>query len=84
MKDFVKKILEEQLGENFDAEDFYNSSPLLKYLDSKMGAIYGNSKSRRSLANIYAVYSIIYFYVDEFFSDEDSYKNFDEILIKEN
>ena len=77
MKDFVKKILEEQLGENFDAEDFYNSSPLLKYLDSKMGAIYGNSKSRRSLANIYAVYSIIYFYVDEFFSDEDSYKNFD-------
>lgn len=77
MKDFVKKILEEQLGENFDAEDFYNSSPLLKYLDSKMGAIYGNSKSRRSLANIYAVYSIIYFYVDEFFSDKDSYKNFE-------
>lgn len=77
MKDFVKKILEEQLGENFNVESFYNSSPLLKYLDSKMGAIYGNSKSRRSLANIYAVYSIIYFYVDEFFSNEETYKNFE-------
>lgn len=77
MKDFVKKVLEEQLGGNFDVESFYNSSPLLKYLDSKMGAIYGNSKSRRSLANIYAVYSIIYFYVDEFFSNEETYKNFE-------
>lgn len=76
MKDFIKKILEDELGEKFDVECFYNNSPLLKYLDSKMGAIYGNSKSRRSLANIYAVYSIIYFYVDEFFSKEE-YKNFE-------
>lgn len=77
MKDFFKKILVEQLGETINVEDFYNNSPLLKYLDSKMGAIYGNSKSRRSLANIYAVYSIIYFYVEEFFSNKESYKNFE-------
>lgn len=77
MKDFVKKMLEEQLGENINVEDFYNSSPLLKYLDYKMGAIHGNSKTRRSLANIYAVYSIIYFYVDDFFSNEEAYKKFE-------
>lgn len=77
MKDFIKKILEEQLRESIDIEEFYNISPLLKYLDYKMGAIYGNSKSRRSLANIYAVYSILYFYVDDFFSNKEGYKNFD-------
>lgn len=77
MKDFIKKVLEEQLEKNIDIENFYNSSPLLKYLDYKMGSIYGNSKTRRSLGNIYAIYSIVYFYVDEFFSNEDAYKNFE-------
>ena len=77
MKDFIKNILEEQLGENFDVNKFFNESPLIRYLDSKMGAIYGNSKTRRSLANIYAIYSILYFYVDEFYDNEEDYKNFE-------
>lgn len=36
MKDFIKKILEEQLRESIDIEEFYNISPLLKYLDYKI------------------------------------------------
>ena len=35
---------------------------MLQYLDAKMKAVHGNSKTRRSLANIYAIYSILYFY----------------------
>lgn len=53
MKDFIKKILEEQLRESIDIEEFYNISPLLKYLDYKMGAIYGNSNVRTAIAIYY-------------------------------
>ena len=34
-----------------------------------MGAVHGDSKKRRSLANIYAIYSILYFYKDDFYND---------------
>lgn len=54
----------------------YNNSDLIKYLDLKTAAIYGNSKSRKSLANIYAIYSILYFYQNEFFNNLESYRKF--------
>lgn len=54
MKDFIKEILEKHYGK--DCKKVFNKSPLLQYLDFKMSAIYGNVKSRRSLANIYAIY----------------------------
>jgi hypothetical protein len=62
--------------QGFDAEVFFEKSPLLKYLDLKTGAISGNSKTRRSLANIYAIYSILHYYVDDFFEKPDEYKDF--------
>ena len=54
MKDFIKQILQKNFKN--DLETIYDGSPLIQYLDSKMGAINGNVKTRKSLANIYAIY----------------------------
>lgn len=76
MKPFIKEILESQTDLELESDEIFNNSPLIKYLDSKMGAINGNSKTRRSLANIYAIYSILYFYEKEYYNNKDSYRNF--------
>ena len=77
MKEFIKQILIEELkDEQINIDDFFAESPLLRYLDLKTGAIFGNAKTRRSLANIYAIYSILYFYQDEYFDRPEEYKNF--------
>ena len=74
MKDFIKEILIDEYDKNF--QSIFDNSALLRYLDSKMGAIYGNSKTRRSLANIYAIYSILHFYTEEYYENKESYKAF--------
>lgn len=77
MKEFIREILEKHFGSK-KAEEIYEKSSLLRYLDFKTNAINGNTKSRRSLGNIYAIYSIIYFYTEEKFTGNDlKYKNFD-------
>ena len=77
MKEFIKKILIEELKEEqINIDDFFAESPLLRYLDLKTGAIFGNAKTRRSLANIYAIYSILHFYQDEYFDRPEKYKEF--------
>lgn len=45
MKSFILEILVDYFGEGL-AESIYEDSPLIRYLDSKMGAVYGNSKTR--------------------------------------
>ncbi len=75
MKDFVKEILEKHYGK--DCKKVFNKSPLLQYLNFKMSAIYGNVKSRRSLANIYAIYSILHFYTQDFYGKSKEYKEFE-------
>lgn len=75
MKDFIKDILAKHYGT--DCEKVFEKSPLFQYLDFKMFAIYGNVKSRRSLANIYAIYSILYFYTQDFHNKSKEYKEFD-------
>lgn len=40
-----------------------------------MKAVHGNSKTRRSLANIYAIYSILYFYENDFYNQPDNIDN---------
>ena len=75
MKDFIRKILNDELCGDIDS--FFNKSPLLKYLDLKTGAILGNSKTRRSLTNIYAIYSILYFYEMDYYNKPNEYKDFE-------
>lgn len=60
MLDFVRAILEEEY--DFESENVYRESLLIQYLNSKMNAVNGNSKSRRNFANIYAIYSLLVVY----------------------
>lgn len=71
---FVKEILQADFGAEY--QEVYDDSPLLQYLDKKMKAVHGNSKTRRSLANIYAIYSILYFYENDFYNQPDKYRQF--------
>ena len=50
---FIEEILKKEYPNNY--QRIYDDSPMLQYLDKKMKAVHGNSKTRRSLANIYAV-----------------------------
>ena len=76
MKDFIKEILEKHFGKvNFLT--IYEKSPLLQYINLKTSAIYSNTKSRRSLANLYAIYAILYFYARDFYGDKESYRAFE-------
>jgi len=41
-----------------------------------MGAIDGDSKSRRSLGSKYAIFSITHFYAEDFAGDQEAYRSF--------
>lgn len=73
-EDFIKEILKEKYPQNY--QKIYDDSYLLQYLDKKMKAVHGNSKTRRSLANIYAIYAILYFYKNDFYNKSSEYKKF--------
>lgn len=75
IESFVHEILKDFYGS--EAESIYEDSLLLQYLDKKMGAVHGDSKTRRNLANIYAVYSILHFYIGEFFNKPQEYRAFE-------
>ena len=75
IESFVEEILKEDFSTDF--QYVYDKSMLLQYLDKKMKAVHGNSKARRSLASIYAIYSILHFYQEEFFNEPDKYRGFD-------
>lgn len=74
-ENFVAEILRCEYPQDF--QKIYDDSPLLQYLDKKMKAVHGNSKTRRSLANIYAIYSILYFYQSDFYENQDQYRHFE-------
>lgn len=73
-EDFIKDILSEDYPKEY--QRVYDNSLLLQYLDKKMKAVHGNSKTRRSLANIYAIYSILYFYQSDFYNQPEKYRQF--------
>ena len=72
---FVRDILVKTYGNN--AEAIYNNSLLLQYLDKKMKAVHNGSKTRRSLANIYAIYSILHYYTIDFYQNAAKYRKFE-------
>lgn len=73
-EEFIKEILKKEYPSNY--QEIYDASFLLQYLDKKMKAVHGDSKTRRSLANIYAIYSILYFYIPEYKDKPDEYRKF--------
>ena len=74
-EDFVRDILKADYPEKY--QKVYDDSPLLQYLDRKMKAVHGGSKTRRSLANIYAIYSILHFYQADYFEAPEKYREFE-------
>lgn len=72
---FVQNILRNNFPDNY--QSIYDKSLLIQYLDKKMRAVHGNSKTRRSLANIYAIYSLLFFYKEEFYLNARMYKRFE-------
>lgn len=72
---FIEQILKEEFDRRY--QQIYDKSQLLQYLDKKMKAVHGNSKTRRSLASIYAIYSILHFYQNDFFDLPNEYRKFD-------
>lgn len=72
---FIEEILKKEYPEDF--QEVYDKSPMLQYLDKKMKAVHGNSKARRSLANIYAIYSILFFYQEDYYEKKEAYRLFD-------
>ena len=76
MREFIKEILINDFGNDY--EKVYDNADLIRYLDKKTGAIDGDSKTRRSLGNIYAIYSLLVFYNNNnFYNDKNSYKKFE-------
>lgn len=76
MREFIKDILVEDYNDKYN--QIYEASDLIKYLDKKTGAIEGDSKTRRSLGNIYAIYSVLYYYLEmNFYNNKEKYKKFD-------
>lgn len=71
---FIKDILIDDYPSEY--QSIYDNSLLLQYLDKKMKAVHGDSKTRRSLANIYAIYSILYFYQYDFYNQPEKYREF--------
>ena len=74
IESFVAEILQAEFGE--DAAAVYEKSPLLQYLDRKMKAVHGDCKTRRSLANVYAIYSLLHFYEADFYGNKSEYRKF--------
>ena len=72
---FVADILKAEYPTDY--QEIYDKSPMLQYLDKKMKAVHGNSKTRRSLANIYAIYSILFFYQKDFYNKKEAYRQFE-------
>lgn len=72
---FIEDILKDEYPLNY--QQVYDNSPLLQYLDKKMKAVHGHSKTRRSLANIYAIYSILHFYKNDYYEMKDDYRHFE-------
>ena len=75
----TEKFIEDILKQEYpaDYQKIYDNSYLIQYLDMKTKAVHGNSKTRRSLANIYAIYSILHYYEEDFFQHPDKYRQFD-------
>lgn len=74
-EEFIETILKKNFGNEF--LNIYNNSLLIQYLDRKTGAVHKDIKSRRSLTNIYAIYSILDRYIEDFFEDRENYIQFE-------
>ena len=71
----IKAILEEEFGQT--AQDIFDKSPLIQYLNLKTRSATRGSKARGSFANLYAVYVLIEDYLKNGFVESSTYSNYE-------
>lgn len=71
----IQNILVLSFGD--DAEDIFEKSPLLQYINLKTKSANRGSKSRSSFANHYAIYVLVEDYLKKNFDSTHSYKNYE-------
>ena len=78
MEKYIEDILIDRYIDEDIAKDVFEKSEILQYFNLKSNAIHGSVKSRRSLANWYAIYGILVFYKENnFTNDKERYLDFD-------
>ncbi len=67
----IKSILEKHFGKS--ANDVYEKSQLIQYINEKTRSANRGSKSRSSFANLYAIYVIVEDYIEKEFHKKGDY-----------
>ena len=70
----IQAVLRSDFGEA--AEDIFEKSELLQYLNIKTRSATRGSKARGSFANLYALYVLIEDYLSHEFDEKDNYSNY--------
>lgn len=71
----IKAILEKHFGDN--ADDIFDKSQLIQYVNEKTRSANKGSKSRSSFANLYAIYVIIEDYINNGFDQKGDYSKYE-------
>ncbi|MDJ0579021.1 restriction endonuclease [Crocosphaera sp.] len=73
------KVIFEIINQYFEenAEDIFQNSPLLQYLNIKTKSANKGSKSRPSLGNHYALYVLVEDYINKGFDNQKSYEDYE-------
>ena len=70
----IKSILDNKFGK--DANDIFEKSLILKYINVKTRSANKGSKSRSSFANLYAIYVLVEDYISKSFHQKSGYKDY--------
>ncbi|MEA5404754.1 hypothetical protein VB776_17600 [Arcicella sp. DC2W] len=71
----IKTILNHKFGEN--ANDIFNNSHLIQYINLKTRSANKGSKARSSFANLYAIYVILEDYISKNFESTNTYSEYE-------
>ncbi len=74
----IKSVLEKHFGEN--ANEIYEKSQLIQYINEKTRSANRGSKSRSSFANLYAIYVIVEDYIAKGFDKKSGYSKYEGAL----
>ena len=74
----IKEILSSNFGEN--ADDIFDKSQLVQYINEKTRSAGKGSKARSSFANLYAIYVIIEDYLSHNFDKKGNYAKYEGAL----
>jgi hypothetical protein len=74
----IKAILEKHFGKN--ADDIFDKSQLIQYINEKTRSANKGSKSRSSFANLYAIFVIIEDYIAKGYSKKGDYSKYEGAL----